>query len=92
MLGSGDVISINTGEVVDTITLTPEDGALISSMVLNPTGEFALIGKSIYDLNTGELLATLDGPARIFSAAFSLDGYTLIMITDRGVEHWGVTR
>jgi hypothetical protein len=92
VLASGDVISIDNGEVVDTIALTKEDGALISSMVLNSTGNFALIGKSIYDLNTGELLATLVGPEKIFSAAFSLDGYTLVMITDRGVEYWGVTR
>jgi WD40 repeat protein len=92
ILGSGDVVSMDTGEVVDTMALTPEDGALISSLVLNSTGDFALIGKSIYDLDTGERLATLDGPDKIFSAAFSLDGYTLIIITDRGVEYWGVSR
>jgi len=92
LLGSGDVISVDTGEMVGTMALTPGDGGKVSNLVLNPTGDYALIGSSIYDVGTGELLSMLSGPDEIFSAAFSSDGYTLILITDRGVETWGVTR
>jgi len=92
MLSNGDVISVDTSEVVDTVALTPEDGEKVSNMVVNSTGKFALIGSSIYDLVTGERLSILSGPHEITSAAFSRDGYSLIMITNRGVEYWGVTR
>jgi hypothetical protein len=88
LLADGTLVDVEAGSANGSLALTQTFVEL--PYIYAPVDQgWILVGDSIYDLNTGQQIATLEA-SHIISAAMSSDQTTLYLITDNGLESWQV--
>src|SRR5215510_1221672 len=88
LLADGTLVDVETGSAKGSLALTQAFEEI--PYIYGPADQgWILVGDSIYDLNTGQHVATLE-TSHIISAALSSDQTTLYLITDNGLESWQV--